>query len=96
MDRLMGIEQYSEEIERVMQEQDMDRDEAAIVVAMRHGDLVGDVLIVGPQTEEQKRERRRSLRQVMLDRGELEDESQPQEPGSLTAREPIGPERRAS
>jgi hypothetical protein len=73
MDRLIGIEHLAEEIDSVAREQGIDRDEAAIVVAMRHGDLVGDVLFVGPQTEEEKRKRRRTLRQVMEELGELDD-----------------------
>jgi hypothetical protein len=88
MDRLMGVEQFAEEIDAVMQDQAIDRDEAAIVVAMRHGDLVGDVLIVGSLSEEEKRMRRRTLREVMVDLGEVEGDSQ--EPESLTSTEPVG------
>jgi RPA family protein len=75
MERLLGVEQFADEIDTVMREQDIDRDTAAIVVAMRHGDLVGDVLIVGTLTDEQKRRRRRTLREVMIELGELDDDT---------------------
>ncbi|HKG26593.1 MAG TPA: hypothetical protein VKB09_13155, partial [Thermomicrobiales bacterium] len=65
MDRLIGIEHLADEIDRVAQEQAIDRDAATIIVAMRHGDLVGDVLCIGPLTDEEKRRRRRTLREVM-------------------------------
>jgi hypothetical protein len=74
MDRLIGIEHLAEEIDQVASDQGIDRDAAAIVVAMRHGDLVGDMLCIGPLTDEEKRKRRRTPREVMRELGELDDE----------------------
>jgi hypothetical protein len=80
MDRLIGIEHLADEIDRVAREQGIDRDAAAIVVAMRHGDLVGDMLFLGPLTDEEKRKRRRTPREVMMDLGERVEE--PKDPDS--------------
>lgn len=71
MDRLIGIEHFAEEIDRVAMDQGIDRDAAVIVVAMRHGDLVGDMLCIWPLTDEEKRRRRRTPREVMSELGEL-------------------------
>jgi hypothetical protein len=73
MDRLIGLDHLTDEIAAVMRERGINRDEAVIVVAMRHGDLVDDVLIVGSQSEEQKRRRRMTLGEVMAELGELDE-----------------------
>jgi hypothetical protein len=95
MDRVVGIEHLADEIDRVAEERGIDRDAAAIVVVMRHGDLVGDMLFIGPMSDENKRRRRRSPREVMRELGELDDKPQeldkaaatlPEEPGHRVTR----------
>lgn len=63
------------EIEKVMREFGVDRGEAGVIVGMRHGDLVNDIVIEDPLTGELRPYPRsgKTLRQVMIELGELDD-----------------------
>lgn len=57
MDRVTTIDEFEQEIETVMCERRVDREEAETIVALRHGELHGDgdLLFTRPLTDEQRR-----------------------------------------
>jgi hypothetical protein len=73
MDRVMTTEEFEQEVRETMRSQGIDYDQAEVIVAMRHGELHGDLLCVRPLTDEQRRRQRRTLLEVMAELGELDD-----------------------
>lgn len=96
MDRLTR-DQLEQEVESVMRERGMDRAEATVIVWLKHGETYGDGdILIAPKLSPEQRQRLglgRSLRQVMADLGEL-DEDLPEEssmtPAARRARWVIG------
>ena len=69
MDRVTTTDEIEREIEAVMCDRGVDRDEAETIVGMRRGELLGDndILFVRPLTDEQRRQLRigRSIDEVI-------------------------------
>ncbi len=57
MDHVTTANEIDQEIETVMSERGVDRDEAATIVGLRRGELLGDgdILFMRPLTDEQRR-----------------------------------------
>jgi hypothetical protein len=73
MDHLMTAEDIEREIQVTMRERGIDYGEAQIVVGMKYGELHGDILYMRPLSEKQRRRHQRTLREVMVELGELDD-----------------------
>lgn len=83
MDRVAEITQFEQEVEHVMREQGVDRAEAITLVALRHGEILGDgdLLCIQPMTPERRRRLGlgRPPEEVLAELGEL-DEMQTKDP----------------
>jgi hypothetical protein len=75
MDRVVDLAQIEQEIEALVRDQGVDPAEAAAIVGLRHGELLGDgdLLCIHPLTEEQRRRYGRTLHEVMAELGELDE-----------------------
>jgi hypothetical protein len=74
MDHRMTTEEFEREIEETMLRQGVDYGQAEVIVAMKHGELHGDLLSIHPLTDEQRRRLSMPLHEVMAALGELDDE----------------------
>ena len=76
MDGVTVAEEIEQEIQTVMREQGVDRIEAETIVGLRRGELFGDILVLHPLTDEQRRELRlgRSIDDVLAAERALHEE----------------------
>jgi hypothetical protein len=74
MDEVVSSEEIEGRIEATMREQGVDRAEAIYQVALKYGEWHGDLVFLGPLTDEQRRRRSMPLHEVMRELGELDDD----------------------
>jgi hypothetical protein len=74
MDRVISEADIEREIETAMRDQGIGREETTFLIALKYGELHGDLLSMRPLTDEQRRRLTRPLYEVMDELGELDDE----------------------
>ncbi|MGH2534086.1 MAG: hypothetical protein ACRDJW_17595 [Thermomicrobiales bacterium] len=73
MDRVTSTTRFEIEVEDVMHKSGVDRAEAGVIVGNMQGDLTNDIDVVDSHPSNDVPQRRRTLREVMSELGELDD-----------------------